>query len=291
MTIRSMLSGSALSTTRRHTVSPSDPKPLSAEEEAKFRESVRLLGDDGRLHWTNNAAARLLATLDAARQPAPEDASPRSAEPTAALRGSVALYGVSVPVDPDGSCPECNAPAGEDEVPRCTHWLDAVLRAVRPTPSAAPDPLREAAQAVADAWTAKWNGSYAVMVERLDAPMNRLRNELRFGGFSSETRRRFAARLLGHPAEPGPVAPAGRDDADGLTLAERIDQAHAFGYREGHRAALTPAEPRPAPAGLDVERLEQAIKNVGMPRNDRHFRADLDEIAAEYAAIARSDAP
>jgi hypothetical protein len=43
--------------------------PLTPEEEAKFRESVRLLGDDGYLHWTNNVAARLLATIDAERLP------------------------------------------------------------------------------------------------------------------------------------------------------------------------------------------------------------------------------
>jgi hypothetical protein len=47
-----------------------DARPLTAEEEAKFRESVRMLGDDGySLHWSNNAAARLLATLDEARTP------------------------------------------------------------------------------------------------------------------------------------------------------------------------------------------------------------------------------
>jgi hypothetical protein len=37
------------------------------------------------------------------------------------------LYGVTIPVDKDGSCLECNAPAGVDRVPRCTHWLDALL--------------------------------------------------------------------------------------------------------------------------------------------------------------------
>ena len=47
--------------------------PLTPDEEFKFRESVRLLevveGESGvnALHWTNTVAARLLATLDAAR--------------------------------------------------------------------------------------------------------------------------------------------------------------------------------------------------------------------------------
>jgi hypothetical protein len=43
-------------------------QPISPEDEAKFRESVRLLGDDGTLQWTNLVAARLLATLDAERE-------------------------------------------------------------------------------------------------------------------------------------------------------------------------------------------------------------------------------
>lgn len=50
-------------------------QPLSAEEEAKFRESVRMLseteGEHEFLQWTNDAMARLLATLDEARRPPP----------------------------------------------------------------------------------------------------------------------------------------------------------------------------------------------------------------------------
>jgi hypothetical protein len=42
-----------------------DEVAMTAAEEAKFRESVRLLGaDDYALHWSNNAMSRLLATLD-----------------------------------------------------------------------------------------------------------------------------------------------------------------------------------------------------------------------------------
>lgn len=43
--------------------------PVTEDEEAKFRESVRLLGGDENyaLHWSNNAMARLLATLDLCR--------------------------------------------------------------------------------------------------------------------------------------------------------------------------------------------------------------------------------
>jgi hypothetical protein len=46
-------------------------EPLTAEEEAKFRESVRLLvlddDDDFSLQWSNNAMSRVLATLDQCR--------------------------------------------------------------------------------------------------------------------------------------------------------------------------------------------------------------------------------
>jgi len=59
-------------------------QPLTAEEEAKFRESVRLIGNDADTYgnwWSNHAAMRLLATLDIARadpeyhaQSRPEDA-------------------------------------------------------------------------------------------------------------------------------------------------------------------------------------------------------------------------
>jgi hypothetical protein len=49
-----------------------EPTPLSAEEEAKFRKSVAMIGpDDEGIWWSNFAAARLLATLDAARATVP----------------------------------------------------------------------------------------------------------------------------------------------------------------------------------------------------------------------------
>jgi hypothetical protein len=56
------------------TTAPRTAAPLSADEEAKFRQSVALIVEygepayDSALQWTNDAMARLLATLDIERE-------------------------------------------------------------------------------------------------------------------------------------------------------------------------------------------------------------------------------
>lgn len=45
------------------------PRMIDPDDLDKLRESVRLLGDDGRLQWTNGAMARVLAHVDAQEPP------------------------------------------------------------------------------------------------------------------------------------------------------------------------------------------------------------------------------
>lgn len=66
---------------------------LTPDDETKFRESVRLLGDDGTLQWNNRTAMRLLATLDAER-------ADRQAEAVTRMAALDAERSAGVPVAP-----------------------------------------------------------------------------------------------------------------------------------------------------------------------------------------------
>jgi len=200
------------------------PEPLSAEEEARFRESVRLLRvaeDEHALEtpqWMNHAAERLLATLDAARQAAP------SREALAAVESAVASGNVEV-IDAYGTWDE-----SRDTRHRWVR-LDALYSALSANPviqSSEPDlPRQDLIDAIVEAVRRGNNvatldaiAAYATAVREdersviqpsddgLDAELNQLRDGLReraslgTGGWSSgylAALDDLAARLRGKP--------------------------------------------------------------------------------------------
>jgi hypothetical protein len=163
---------------------PGDPKPLSERIRATIHLGIcdSRASHDATLGRCSVLTDAILATLDAARQPAPE--GPRSAEPTAALRCGTCDWALF----PDGWCQKCG-------VVRVRRGVAGAGPAV-PTPSAAPDPNPDGLPA--------WDERGPLWYIRED-------DGARLYGVLSP------AALT--PAEPRP-APAGLDDPDALPASD-----------------------------------------------------------------------